>query len=270
MDSSGRRWPGPRRPASWGRGHHGRAHSRRPFGRPGPLLPYRSPPPRGLRAPARPGQPAVRRHPEPHSPARGANGPSAACRRGERRTALPSPGRPQEASARRHPRPAWPGTPSRRRTGSARPSSSGPRPSGSHSAAHRPGPERAPCAVRPGRPCRPGAAAPAGFARSPQQHRSGGPSPGARYHGRPGVAHLPLALAAQPEPARTRRTGSHRSRPAEDIVPVRQSHHLPVPAAVARTVCPGRAGRAAVPCHPEEISHVQDHHRRRPRGQPDR
>lgn len=41
-----------------------------------------------------------------------------------------------------------------------------------------------------------------GVGRGPKHHHSGGPSPGVRYHGRHGVAHLLLALAAQPEPAR--------------------------------------------------------------------
>ncbi|MFF9784720.1 hypothetical protein YWIDRAFT_00554 [Streptomyces sp. SceaMP-e96] len=43
-----------------------------------------------------------------------------------------------------------------------------------------------------------------GARRGPEHHHSGGPSPGARYHGRHGVAHLLLALVAQPEPARPR------------------------------------------------------------------
>ncbi|WP_127148995.1 hypothetical protein [Streptomyces lydicus] len=40
-----------------------------------------------------------------------------------------------------------------------------------------------------------------GVRRGPKHHHPGGPSPGVRYHGRHGVAHLLLALAAQPEPA---------------------------------------------------------------------
>lgn len=75
-------------------------------------------------------------------------------------------------------------------------------------------------------------AAPASLARGPKQRHSGGPSPGVRYHGRHGVAPLPLALAAQPEPARPGRTGSHRSRPAE----ARPRSAVPSPSPCPRTL----------------------------------
>lgn len=215
IHSSGRRGPGPGRPASWGRGHHGRARPRRPFGRPGPLLPYRSPPPRALRAPARPGPPSVRRprqrRPDDRSVEQTGRQPSpAGGSGGSRSPSGTGPGRTLPGATRvRHvpgghdlaarpprrlprPRPPWPGTSPARPCGAA------------------------------GAGAPPGAAAPTG-------------------HGR--LTSVPVRQCHQLHRARGRR-----------------AHGMSWP----------RACCVAAPCHPEEISHVQDHHRRRTGGQPDR
>lgn len=63
------------------------------------------------------------------------------------------------------------------------------------------GPMKPHGAVRSARPVPKGRrAAPAGFAGGPKQHHSGGTVSGVSYHGRHGVAHLPLALAAPARP----------------------------------------------------------------------